>query len=167
MKTSPRKTAAARAKSGGKGAPVPSILVLHGANLNLLGTREPAVYGHETLADINARLTRQAAAEGVALATFQSNHEGALVDRIQAARHEGVAFVVINPAAFTHTSVAIRDALAGVAIPFIEVHLSNVHTREPFRHHSYFSDKAVGTVVGLGSRGYEFALAYALGKLGG
>jgi 3-dehydroquinate dehydratase II len=171
MKTSPSSTTArsgkGTGKSGGKDRQAPSILVLHGANLNLLGTREPAVYGYETLADINARLTKQAAAAGIRLAAFQSNHEGALVDRIQAARLEGVGFVVINPAAFTHTSVAIRDALAGVAIPFVEVHLSNIHTREPFRHHSYFSDKAVGAIVGLGSRGYEFAVAFAIGKLGG
>jgi 3-dehydroquinate dehydratase II len=144
-----------------------SLLVLHGPNLNLLGTREPAIYGADTLADINARLAARAKARGVALAAFQSNHEGALVDRIHAARTSGVGFIVINPGAFTHTSVAIRDALAGVAIPFVEVHLSNVHTREPFRHHSYLSDKAVGTIVGLGARGYEFAVDFALDRLGG
>jgi 3-dehydroquinate dehydratase-2 len=139
--------------------------VLHGPNLNLLGVREPGIYGADTLDAINARLVARAKAAGVTLHTFQSNHEGALVDRIQAARAEGIRFIVINPAAFTHTSVAIRDALAGVAIPFVEVHLSNVHAREPFRHHSYFSDKAVGTVVGLGPRGYEFALDFALSRL--
>ncbi len=139
--------------------------MLHGPNLNLLGVREPGIYGADTLDAINARLVARAKAAGVTLHTFQSNHEGALVDRIQAARAEGIRFIVINPAAFTHTSVAIRDALAGVAIPFVEVHLSNVHAREPFRHHSYFSDKAVGTVVGLGPRGYEFALDFALSRL--
>ncbi|HEX3632578.1 MAG TPA: type II 3-dehydroquinate dehydratase [Casimicrobiaceae bacterium] len=141
------------------------MLVLHGPNLNLLGTREPAVYGHDTLADINARLEVLARAAGVRLLTFQSNHEGALVDRVQAARKESVRYVLINPAAFTHTSVALRDALAGVAIPYIEIHLSNVHAREPFRHHSYFSDKAVGTIVGLGPLGYELALQFALRQL--
>jgi 3-dehydroquinate dehydratase II len=144
---------------------VRTILVLHGPNLNLLGTREPAIYGSETLPQIDARLIAEGAARGVAVLAFQSNFEGALVERVHAARDEKVGFIVINPAALTHTSVALRDALAGIAIPFIEVHLSNVHTREPFRHHSYFSDKAVGTIVGLGSRGYDFALAYALARL--
>jgi 3-dehydroquinate dehydratase II len=142
----------------------PTILVLQGANLNLLGTREPAIYGRETLDDIHERLRRRAKAAGARLLTFQSNHEGAIVDRIHAARGEA-DFVLINPAAFTHTSVAIRDALSGVAIPFIEIHLTNVHAREAFRHHSYFSDKAVGTVVGLGSKGYEYALDHALAIL--
>jgi 3-dehydroquinate dehydratase-2 len=142
-----------------------AVLVLHGPNLNLLGTREPAVYGHDTLRAIDARLDAQARAAGVRLLTFQSNHEGALVDRIQAARDESVRYVLINPAAFTHTSVALRDALAAVAIPYIEIHLSNVHAREPFRHHSYFSDKAVGTIVGLGPSGYELALQFALGQI--
>ena len=142
-----------------------AVLVLHGPNLNLLGTREPAIYGHDTLRDIDARLEAQARAAGVRLMTFQSNHEGALVDRIQAARNESVRYVLINPAAFTHTSVALRDALAGVAIPYIEIHLSNVHAREPFRHHSYFSDKAVGTIVGLGPLGYELALQFALRQI--
>ncbi|HEV7413152.1 MAG TPA: type II 3-dehydroquinate dehydratase [Casimicrobiaceae bacterium] len=142
-----------------------AVLVLHGPNLNLLGTREPAVYGHDTLRDIDARLEAQARAAGVRLLTFQSNHEGMLVDRVQAARNESVRYVLINPAAFTHTSVALRDALAAVAIPYIEIHLSNVHAREPFRHHSYFSDKAVGTIVGLGPLGYELALQFALRQL--
>jgi len=142
--------------------PVRSVLVLHGPNLNLLGTREPGVYGHETLASINERLTGAGAAAGVSVECFQSNHEGALVDRIQQAGRDGVDFILINPAAYTHTSVAIRDALSGVAIPFIEVHLSNVHAREPFRHRSFVSDIAVGTICGLGSRGYDLALAYAL-----
>ncbi|CAG9176764.1 type II 3-dehydroquinate dehydratase [Cupriavidus respiraculi] len=138
------------------------MLVLHGPNLNLLGTREPQTYGHTTLADIDAALAARAAEAGIGLATFQSNHEGALVDRIQAARTEGVDFIVINPAAYTHTSVAIRDALAAVAIPFVEVHLSNVHRREDFRHRSYFSDLAVGVICGLGWQGYLLALDYVL-----
>ncbi|GAA4329984.1 type II 3-dehydroquinate dehydratase [Pigmentiphaga soli] len=138
------------------------ILVLHGPNLNLLGTREPEVYGATTLADIDARLAALAQANGAQLSTFQSNHEGGLVDRIQAARTDGTDFIVINPAAYTHTSVAIRDALAAVAMPFIEVHVSNVHKREAFRRHSYFSDLAVGVVAGLGPDGYEAAVRYAL-----
>ncbi|MCK6412869.1 MAG: type II 3-dehydroquinate dehydratase [Azonexus sp.] len=141
------------------------ILVLHGPNLNLLGTREPETYGHTTLADVDAALLAQATASGVQLASFQSNHEGALVDRIHAARSEGVRAIIINPAAYTHTSVAIRDALAGVAIPFVEVHLSNVHAREPFRHHSYFSDLAIGVICGLGYRGYLLALDYLLNRI--
>ena len=143
----------------------PQILVLHGPNLNLLGTREPETYGHTTLADIDAALLAQATAAGVQLASFQSNHEGALVERIHAARSEGVRAIIINPAAYTHTSVAIRDALAGVAIPFVEVHLSNVHAREPFRHHSYFSDLAIGVICGLGYRGYLLALDYLLNRI--
>ena len=141
-----------------------TILLLQGPNLNLLGTREPAIYGRDTIADIHERLGRRAADAGARLLTFQSNHEGALVDRIHAARGEA-DFILINPAAFTHTSVAIRDALSGVAIPFIEIHLTNVHARESFRHHSYFSDKAVGTIVGLGPKGYEYALDHALSTL--
>jgi 3-dehydroquinate dehydratase-2 len=142
-----------------------SLLVLHGPNLNLLGTREPEVYGRDTLADIDARLAAAAKAAGVGLSSFQSNHEGALVDRIHAARTDGTRFILINPGAFTHTSIALRDALAGVAIPFIEVHLSNVHKREPFRHHSYLSDVAVGVICGLGAQGYELALQAALARL--
>lgn len=141
------------------------ILVLHGPNLNLLGTREPEVYGRTTLSDINSALAERAAAAGVALAYFQSNHEGELVERIHAARAEGVSAIIINPAAYTHTSVAIRDALAGVAIPFVEVHLSNVHAREPFRHHSYFSDIAIGVICGLGHQGYTLALDYLLNRI--
>lgn len=141
------------------------ILVLHGPNLNLLGTREPEHYGHQTLADIDAALRDQGGDVGVTVECFQSNAEHALVERIHAARQENVGFIIINPAAFTHTSVAIRDALAGVSIPFIEVHLSNVHAREPFRQHSYFSDKAVGVISGLGAMGYLFALGYALHAL--
>jgi 3-dehydroquinate dehydratase II len=140
-----------------------SILVVHGPNLNLLGTREPEIYGRETLSAINQRLVANGKAAGVAVATYQSNIEGELISRVQQAGKDGVAFIVINPAGYTHTSVALRDALAGVAIPFIEVHLSNVHAREPFRRRSYFSDIAVGTIVGLGSRGYDFALECAIG----
>lgn len=140
------------------------LLVLHGPNLNLLGTREPEIYGHATLAAIDADLAERAAAAGHALDSFQSNAEHALVDRIQAARGD-VDFILINPAAFTHTSVAIRDALAAVAIPFIEVHLSNPHAREPFRHTSYFTDLAVGIVAGFGALGYGLALAAAIRRL--
>ncbi|MCR5883684.1 type II 3-dehydroquinate dehydratase [Rhizobacter sp. J219] len=138
------------------------ILVIHGPNLNLLGTREPAVYGSTTLDQINAELAKIATDAGSTLESFQSNHEGALIDRVQATRLDGTDFVIINPGAFTHTSVALRDAFAGVAIPFIEVHLSNVHRREPFRHHSYFSDLAEGVIVGLGADGYRLALGHAL-----
>ena len=143
------------------------ILILHGPNLNLLGTREPRVYGREKLAAINRRLVAAGRAAGTEVLCFQSNVEGELIERIQRAAREGVGFMVFNPAAYTHTSVALRDAVAGVGIPFIEVHLSNVQAREPFRHRSYFSDLAVGTICGLGSRGYDFALAHALGKLDG
>ena len=141
------------------------IWVLHGPNLNLLGTREPGVYGATTLAEIDRQLADLGRAAGAQVESFQSNHEGALVDRIQQARGAGVGFIVINPAAYTHTSVAIRDALAAVAVPFIEVHLSNVHRREPFRHHSYLSDQAVGVVAGLGPAGYRYALQYAIDSL--
>lgn len=140
------------------------ILVLHGPNLNLLGSREPEHYGHDSLAQIDARLQKRAAAAKASLETFQSNAESALVERIHQAGKDGVDFILINPAAYTHTSVALRDALAAVAIPFIEVHLSNVFAREPFRHHSYFSDLAVGVISGLGPLGYELALDYALSK---
>ncbi len=141
---------------------IQSVLILHGPNLNLLGSREPAIYGRESLDDINRRLIEAGTQSGVAIDCFQSNHEGALVDRIQQAGRDGVEFIVINPAAYTHTSVAVRDALAGVGIPFIEIHISNIHAREPFRHKSYLSDLAVGTICGLGSRGYDLALAYVL-----
>lgn len=143
-----------------------SVLVLHGPNLNLLGTREPEVYGYDTLADIDARLAELAKTSGVSLTSFQSNSEGALIDRIHAARQESVKFIVINPGALTHTSIALRDALLAVSIPFIEVHLSNVFAREPFRQHSYLSDKAVGVICGLGARGYEYALSGALARIG-
>ena len=141
-----------------------NILVLHGPNLNLLGTREPAVYGNTTLADIDHGLQQMAQEAGAQLQSLQSNHEGVLIDRVHAARTDGTDFIVINPGAFTHTSVALRDALAGVAIPFVEVHLSNVHRREPFRHHSYFSDLAEGVIVGLGAQGYRLALQFALSR---
>jgi 3-dehydroquinate dehydratase-2 len=145
----------------------PRVLVLHGPNLNLLGTREPEIYGRETLEVINERLVRAGRAAKVEVGCYQSNAEGALIDRIHAAKEDGTRFIVINPAGYTHTSVALRDALAGVAIPFIEVHLSNVHAREAFRHRSFFSDMAVGTIAGLGSRGYDFALACAIDAVSG
>ena len=141
------------------------ILVLNGPNLNLLGVREPQHYGQDTLDDINRRLEQQAATAGFALEAVQSNAEHVLIERIHAAYRDGTAFILINPAAFTHTSVALRDALAGVKLPFIEIHLSNVHAREAFRHHSYFSDLAVGVICGLGAHGYELALAHALRHL--
>jgi 3-dehydroquinate dehydratase-2 len=147
-------------------ASISAILVLHGPNLNLLGTREPAVYGSTTLAQIDQRLGELAQAAGVRLETFQSNHEGELIDRIHAAKVSQIDFIIINPAAFTHTSVALRDALAGVGVPFAEVHLSNVHRREPFRHHSYFSDVAEAVIAGMGPYGYEAALGYALSRAG-
>mgnify|MGYP003394558917 CR=1 FL=1 len=138
------------------------LLVLHGPNLNLLGTREPDVYGTQTLAQVDANLQQMALDAGSTLHSFQSNHEGALIDRVQAARDDGTQFIIINPAALTHTSVGLRDALAAVAIPFIEVHLSNIHQREAFRHHSYFSTLAVGVICGLGADGYRWALSHAL-----
>ncbi|MGE5641062.1 MAG: type II 3-dehydroquinate dehydratase [Clostridia bacterium] len=144
-------------------SPAKRVLIVHGPNLNLLGTREPAVYGRETLQQIDRRLVERGRRSGAEVRTFQHNVEGELVSRVQQARKEKVDFIVINPAAYTHTSVALRDALAAVAIPFIEVHLSNVHAREPFRHRSYFSDLAVGVICGLGSRGYDLALDFALG----
>lgn len=141
------------------------ILVLHGPNLNLLGTREPDVYGTLTLAQIDEDLHRLALDAGSTLQSFQSNHEGSLIDRVQAARDDGTQFIIINPAALTHTSVGLRDALAAVSLPFIEVHLSNIHQREAFRHHSFFSALAVGVICGLGADGYRLALTHAL-KLG-
>ena len=139
-----------------------NILVLHGPNLNLLGSREPEMYGHVTLDEINARLMTLAGTNGANLFCFQSNSESALVERVQQARADGTQFIVINPAAFTHTSVALRDALAAIGIPFIEVHLSNVFAREAFRKESFFSDLAVGVISGLGAAGYESAVQYAL-----
>lgn len=142
------------------------IWVIHGPNLNMLGVREPGIYGAFTLADIDRRLAEQAREASVELASFQSNHEGALVDRIQQAHAAQVDFIVINPGAYTHTSVAIRDALAAVNVPFIEVHLSNIHRRESFRHHSYLSDQAVGVIAGLGPAGYAYALQHAIDRAG-
>lgn len=142
-----------------------SILVIQGPNLNLLGTREPEIYGHETLDDIHRQLHSQAQESGVHLDTFQSNHEGEVIDRIHHAKKDGVQFIIINPGGYSHTSVAIRDALVGVSIPFIEVHLSNIHQRESFRHHSYFSDVAVGVICGLGSIGYRLALEAVIAKI--
>ena len=138
------------------------ILVLHGPNLNLLGTREPHIYGSDTQPQIDVELTQIAADAGATLQSLQSNHEGVLIDRIHAARSDGTAFIIINPGGLTHTSVALRDALAGVAIPFIEVHVSNVHKRESFRHHSFLSEIAAGVIVGLGVNGYRLALSHAL-----
>ncbi|RFF28354.1 MULTISPECIES: type II 3-dehydroquinate dehydratase [unclassified Wenzhouxiangella] len=142
-----------------------AVLVVHGPNLNLLGQREPEVYGQDTLDDINARLARLAVSNDIDLSTFQSNAEHELVDRIQAAAADGTDWILINPAAFTHTSVAVRDALAAVALPFIEIHLSNPHRREPFRHHSHFSDLAEGLVAGLGVDSYLLALQAVINKI--
>ena len=142
------------------------LLVLHGPNLNLLGSREPEIYGRDTLAAIDAGLRARVESAGLAFESLQSNAEHVLVDRVQAARADGTAFILINPAAFTHTSVALRDALAGVAIPFIEIHLSNPHAREPFRQHSYLSDKAVGVICGFGADSYRYAMDAALARVG-
>ncbi len=140
------------------------ILVLHGPNLNLLGTREPDIYGSEDLASINSRLERAAADSGRTLKSLQSNAESELIEAVHAARSEQTQSIIINPAGLTHTSVSLRDALAGVAIPFVEVHLSNVYAREPFRHHSFFSDLAIGVISGLGSAGYDHALQFLLNR---
>lgn len=141
------------------------LLVLHGPNLNLLGSREPEVYGHLTLSEIDQRLQHRAESLGAAVETFQSNHEGGLIDRVHRAKAEGIDFIVINPAGLTHTSVALRDALVGVDIPFIEVHLSNIHRREAFRHQSFLSSQALGVICGLGWQSYLFALEFALDTL--
>ena len=138
--------------------------MLHGPNLNLLGTREPEIYGKESLQTINKRLSQSARARGALLEIHQSNHEGALIERVHQARKQGADWIIVNPGGLTHTSVALRDALAGVNIPFVEVHLSNIHAREPFRRHSYFSDLAAGTICGLGSLGYELALQFVLNR---
>jgi len=143
----------------------PHVLVLHGPNLNLLGSREPKHYGLATLDDINQALISRGKAADAQVETFQHNHEGALIDRVHQAARDHVDFIVINPAGYTHTSVALRDAMAATAIPFVEVHLSNIYARESFRHHSYFSDLADGVVTGLGAHGYELALEYALRHL--
>ena len=142
-----------------------NVLLLNGPNLNLLGTREPEIYGVHTLADIEQAAAAQANAAGALLASFQSNHEGALIDRIHAAKSAGVDAIVINPGGLTHTSVALRDALSAVAIPFVEVHISNIHQREEFRHISYLSSIAVGVICGVGIEGYRFAIDFALKKL--
>lgn len=155
----------AKRKTSSKLPAKAKFLVIHGPNLNLLGTREPEIYGALTLDDINRMLAERAESAGVELETFQSNHEGALIERIHAARLQEVDCIIINPAAYTHTSVALRDALAGTAIPFIEVHLSNVHAREEFRQHSYFSALAIGVICGLGHDGYLLALEYLLNKI--
>ncbi len=142
-----------------------TVLVLHGPNLNLLGLREPNHYGSDTLESINAQLKQQAGAAGIGIETFQSNDEAVLIEKIHTLAHTPVDFIIINPAAFTHTSVALRDALSAVKVPFIEVHLSNIYARESFRHHSYFSDLAVGVISGLGARGYALALDYAINNI--
>ena len=157
--TKPKNT---RARPQLAGKKKPSILVLHGPNLNLLGTREPEIYGSESLEDINRRLSLTGQRRGAQVETFQSNHEGALIERVHAAKLQRSSFIIINPAGLTHTSVSLRDALVAVKIPFIEVHLSNIYSRESFRHHSYFSDVAIGTISGLGSSGYDLALQFAL-----
>ncbi|MBN4080386.1 type II 3-dehydroquinate dehydratase [Beggiatoa alba] len=141
------------------------LLVIHGPNLNLLGTREPKTYGTTRLSDIDQQLNKQSSAAGHQLASFQSNAEHEIVDRIHQAHQDKIDFIIINPAAFTHTSVAVRDALAGVAIPFIEVHLSNIYAREEFRQHSYFSDLALGVISGLGAKGYQLALEAIITQL--
>lgn len=149
-------------QAGGQAVKIGKVLVLNGPNLNLLGTREPGVYGRVTLQSIADRLQERASQAGIMLEFLQSNAEVTLIERVHAARDDGTGFIIINPAAFTHTSVALRDAFSAVKIPFIEVHLSNVFAREPFRHHSYFTDIAVGMICGLGARGYELALEYVL-----
>ncbi|MBI4986250.1 MAG: type II 3-dehydroquinate dehydratase [Rhodocyclales bacterium] len=154
-----------RKKTASESTAAPRILILHGPNLNLLGRREPEIYGRTTLVDIHAAMEARGRAAGVQIESFQSNSEGELIDRVQAAASEGIEFIIINPGGYTHTSVALRDALTGVAIPFIEVHLSNIQAREAFRHHSFFSDIAVGTICGLGAQGYELALEAALTRI--
>ena len=144
-----------------------SVLLLNGPNINLLGTREPQLYGRDTLATIERRLAARAKAAGVKLECLQTNHEGVAVDRVQQAQRERIGFIILNPAAFTHSSIALRDALTAVQIPFIEVHLSNIHAREPWRAHSHFTAVAVGSILGLGSRGYDLALEYAIERLKG
>ena len=141
------------------------VLLLHGPNLNLLGSREPEVYGTESIASINKRLSNAARSRGVVLEIFQSNHEGALIERVHQSKKQHISWIIVNPAGLTHTSVALRDAFAAVSVPYVEVHLSNIHAREPFRRHSYFSDLAVGTICGLGSLGYDLALQFVLESL--
>jgi len=144
-----------------------SVLLLNGPNLNLLGTREPHLYGRDTLAQIERRLAARAKSAGVKLECLQTNHEGIAVDRVQQAQRERIGFIILNPAAFTYSSIALRDALTAVQIPFLEVHLSNIHAREPWRAHSHFTAVAVGSILGLGSRGYDLALEYAIERLKG
>jgi 3-dehydroquinate dehydratase-2 len=144
-----------------------SILLLNGPNLNLLGTREPHLYGRETLTQIEQRLAKRAKAAGVRLECLQTNHEGVAVDRVQQAKRDGTGFILLNPAAFTYSSIALRDALTAVQIPFVEVHLSNIHARESWRAHSHFTAVAVGSILGLGGRGYDLALEFALERLKG
>lgn len=161
-----KKSSAQKGKGQNAGAGLNArILVLHGPNLNLLGTREPDVYGRTTLADIHAMMEARALRDGVQIESFQSNSEGGLIDRVQAAGAEGIEFIIVNPGGYTHTSVALRDAFAAVRIPFIEVHLSNIFARDAFRHHSYFSEIAVGTICGLGTQGYALALEAALARI--
>lgn len=143
----------------------PAVLLLNGPNLNLLGTREPQLYGRETLPQIERRLAARAKSAGIQLECLQTNHEGVAVDRVQQAQRDGVDFIILNPAAFTYSSIALRDALTAVRIPFIEVHLSNIHAREPWRAHSHFTAVAVGSILGLGGRGYDLALEFAIGRL--
>jgi 3-dehydroquinate dehydratase-2 len=165
-KTTTKKTKlSGNASEAETAAPRARILVLQGPNLNMLGVREPGVYGSTTLADIHQAMLDRARASGAMLESFQSNHEGELIDRIHSAYAEQVDFIIINPAGFGHTSVALRDALAAVAIPFVEVHISNVHAREAFRHHTYLSSLAVGVICGLGAEGYQYALDFALSRL--
>ena len=149
----------------GENVNMSNLLVLHGPNLNLLGTREPELYGTTTLEDIDRSLAARAVARGATVTSFQSNWEGALIDRIHAARQDGTQALIINPGGLTHTSISLRDALAAATLPFIEVHLSNVFSREPFRHHSYLSPIALGVISGLGARGYELALDYLLDRI--
>jgi 3-dehydroquinate dehydratase-2 len=151
-----------RRKLGRRSRTSLKILVVNGPNLNMLGTREPEIYGSETLDSVNRRLAAVAKTQGIALELFQSNQEGALIERVQGAKKRGVSWIIVNPGGLTHTSVALRDAFASVEIPFIEVHLSNIYSREPFRRHSYFSDLAAGTICGLGSRGYDLALQFVM-----
>jgi 3-dehydroquinate dehydratase II len=148
-------------------SPAKTVLLINGPNLNLLGTREPAIYGSTTLADVETSMHAHALKHNLALTTFQSNHEGAIIDRIHTAYSEGVDAIIINPGAYTHTSVGIRDALAGLSMPFVELHISNVHKREAFRHHSYLSDKAEGVIAGLGVFGYVAAVEFWAWKFGG
>lgn len=141
------------------------VLVINGPNLNALGVREPEIYGSATLPEIEAALIAQGAAAGVLVSTFQSNHEGEIIDRLHAARTDGTRFIIINPGAFTHTSIALRDAFASLGVPFVEVHISNVHAREEFRRHSFLADLAVGVLAGFGPRGYTMAMDYVIGVL--